>query len=75
MDGFLWVTFMLRSNTCFNPVTITPRAGILRKNEGKGGNHRPKGGRMDYSTAKGGKLPILVMQQLIRPQPAGQGGS
>ena len=75
MDGFLWVTFMLLSNTCFNPVRITPLGGILRKNEGKGDNHRPKGGGMDYSTAKGVKLPILLMQQLIRPQPAGQVGS
>jgi len=75
MDGFLWVTFVLISNTCFNPVRIAPWAGIPRKTEGKGGNHRPKGGRGDNSRAQGIKMPILLMQQLIRPQPAGQVGS
>jgi hypothetical protein len=75
MDGFLWVTFVLISNTCFNPVRLTPCAEVLRSNGGKGGNHRPKGGRGDNSRAQGIKMPILLMQQLIRPQPAGQVGS
>lgn len=67
-------TLVLISNTCFNPVRLTPCAGLPHNNKGKRGSQRTKRTRMDFSTSEGLKMPILLIQQLTKHLPGEHSG-